>query len=264
MKSYYWAGLLVALLVVVAFLLSAQRRARRDADTARLERTEARLAAERYQSQYKAAIADLSANKAQVAMLQEQHNTLSKAQREMESELRNSLKSKDVTISELQGKLTVNILDRVLFNSGDSKLKPEGEAVLKKIAAVLANHPNRQILVIGHTDNVPIRFNRQKYASNWELSTTRSTSAVRFLTETGGVSAKRLAAVGYGEHHPLADNATPEGRAQNRRIAVVILAEDLLAPAVDEAHLPEPLPPADAAERVPASLEPVVPPAPAN
>src|SRR6185436_14647829 len=114
---------------------------------------------------------------------------------------------KDVTISELQGKLTVNILDRVLFASGEAELKPEGEKVLAQLASVLTQHTNRQIYVIGHTDNVPIRgsvFSR--YSSNWELSTARAVSAVRFLMEKAAVDPTRLAAVGYGEYHPIADN----------------------------------------------------------
>ena len=75
----------------------------------------------------------------------------------LEDEMRSDLESKDVTISNLQGKLTVNILDRVMFDSGEAVLKPDGEAVLRKIAAILAGHPELKIHVIGHTDNVPIR-----------------------------------------------------------------------------------------------------------
>ena len=148
-------------------------------------------------------------------------------QRQIEDQMRAAIQSKDITISELQGKLTVNILDRVLFASGEAELKPEGEHVLAQVASVLNQHTNRQIYVIGHTDNVPIRasaFNR--YPSNWELSTARATAAVRYLTEKAGVGSAQLAAVGYGEFHPIADNSTAEGRARNRRIAIVVLPEN--------------------------------------
>ncbi len=142
--------------------------------------------------------------------------------------MRAALQSKDITISQLQGKLTVNILDHVLFDSGEGALKPEGQEVLRRLAAVLTTHTNRALHVIGHTDNVPIRVSaRSRFASNWELSTARATAAVRFLHEQAGVNPKQLGALGYGEFHPVADNATPEGRAKNRRIAVVILPEDL-------------------------------------
>ena len=124
--------------------------------------------------------------------------------------------------------LTVSIQDRVLFDSGEADLKPAGAAVLRKVATILASHPNLKIHVIGHTDNVPIRpAARNRFPSNWELSTTRATAAVRFLTEIAGVDPRRLGAVGYGEFRPVADNTTPEGRARNRRIAITILSEEL-------------------------------------
>jgi chemotaxis protein MotB len=129
----------------------------------------------------------------------------------------------------LQGKLTVNILDRVLFDSGEADLKPAGAAVLRKVATILASHPTLKIHVIGHTDNVRIRAAaRNRFPSNWELSTARATAAVRFLTENAGVDPRRLGAVGYGEFRPVADNSTPEGRARNRRIAITILSEELV------------------------------------
>jgi chemotaxis protein MotB len=161
--------------------------------------------------------------------------------------MRSALESKDITISELQGKLTVNILDKILFDSGEAELKPEGEKVIQKIATVLAQYPDRQIHVIGHTDNVPIRVGpRTKFASNWDLSTARAIAAVRFLCEKAGGDPRRLGAVGYGEFHPIADNSTAEGRAKNRRIALVVLPEELsgaerkpqIAPVVPTSNAP--------------------------
>jgi chemotaxis protein MotB len=164
--------------------------------------------------------------------LEREKEAVAQAQKNLENEMRNALQSKDITISELQGKLTVNILDRVMFDSGRAELKAEGQQLLLKLAAVLAKVPNRQVLVIGHTDNVPIRASRHLYASNWELSTARANAAVRFLSETAKVDPRHLGAVGFGEFRPVADNSTPQGRAQNRRIAIVILAQDFLAPDV--------------------------------
>ncbi len=159
-------------------------------------------------------VADLESEKAMAAQLA----------RGLEDEMRADLESKDVTISKLQGKLTVNILDRIMYNSGEAILQPGGEAVMLKIAALLAQHPELKIHVIGHTDNVPIR---SRFASNWELSMARALAAVHFLTEKAGVDPRRAGAVGYGEYRPIADNATPEGRARNRRIAITILPEEL-------------------------------------
>jgi chemotaxis protein MotB len=122
----------------------------------------------------------------------------------------------------------VNILDRVMFDSGEAILKPAGESVMRKVAAILAEHPQLKIHVIGHTDNVPIRPEaRTRFASNWELSTARALAAVHFLTEKAGVDPRRVGAIGYGEYRPLADNMTAEGRARNRRIAITILPDEL-------------------------------------
>ena len=166
----------------------------------------------------------------QVADLEQEKAAAAQISHGLEDEMRADLESKDVTISKLQGKLTVNILDRVLFDSGEAILKPAGESVMRKIAALLAAHPNLKIHVIGHTDNIPIRPEAHgRFASNWELSTARALAAVHFLTELAGVDPRRVGAVGYGEFRPIADNATTEGRSKNRRIAITILPDELAA-----------------------------------
>lgn len=190
--------------------------------------------------------ADLQARLAELE--QEKTQTVTSA-RSLEDQLRAELESKDVTISQLQGKLTVNILDRILFDSGEAVLKPDGDAVLQKVASILKQHPELKVHVIGHTDNVPIRATaRSRFPSNWELSTERALAAVRFLTERAGIPPQRLGAVGYGEFRPIADNTTAEGRARNRRIAITILPDELVgadtvptatnAPSADSATTP--------------------------
>jgi len=170
---------------------------------------------------------DLIANlKTQVADLQQEKDMAGQMARNLESEMRADLESKDVAISNLKGRLTVTIVDRVMFDSGEAVLKPDGAAVMKKIASLLASHPKLKIHVIGHTDNVPLRSGA-RFASNWELSTARALAAVHYLTEKAGVDPRRVGAVGYGEFHPIADNATAEGRAKNRRIAITILPDEL-------------------------------------
>ena len=135
------------------------------------------------------------------------------------------------------------MLFRSLFNSGEAELNPGGEAVMRKLAAFLTQHPNLKIHVIGHTDNVPIRPEaRSRFASNWELSSARALAAVHFLTERAGMDARRLGAVGYGEFRPVADNATAEGRAKNRRIAIVILPDELMGVEAAPAAPSEPEP----------------------
>jgi chemotaxis protein MotB len=174
----------------------------------------------------------------------------------LEDEMRSALESRDVTISNLQGKLTVNILDRVMFDSGEAILKPDGESVLRKVAGLLAGHPELKIQVIGHTDNVPIRT---RFPSNWELSAARALAAVHFLTEKAGVDPRRVGAAGYGEYRPIADNSTAEGRARNRRIAIAILPEELAS--ADAAPAARPDAAADTqpkSEAPPAPAEPPV------
>ena len=98
----------------------------------------------------------IAALQSQVADLEKEKEQAAQMAKGLEDEMRADLESKDVTISKLQGKLTVNILDRVMFDSGEAILKPDGETVMRKIAAILAGHPKLKIQVIGHTDNVPI------------------------------------------------------------------------------------------------------------
>ena len=170
----------------------------------------------------------IAALKGQVADLEKERDTAEQMSKALENEMRSQLQSQDVTISNLQGRLTVSIVDRVMFDSGEAVLKPDGQAVMQKIASILREHPQLKIQVIGHTDNVPIRpAARARFASNWELSTARALAAVHFLTEQAGVDPRRVGAVGYGEFRPVADNATPEGRAKNRRIAISIVPDEL-------------------------------------
>jgi chemotaxis protein MotB len=185
-------------------------------------------AAEQAKAEHDLLKTQLEQSQDQIKTLLQATEAASKAQESLEQQMRHALESKDVTISELQGKLTVNILDRILFDSGEAELKTEGMQVLDQVAKVLAQFPNRQIHVVGHTDNIPIRSTaRSRYPSNWELSTSRATAAVRYLCEHAGVDPKRMGAIGYGEFHPVADNASAEGRAKNRRIAIVVLSEEL-------------------------------------
>lgn len=175
----------------------------------------------------------------------------------LEDQMRQEVQSRDVTISELRGRLTVDILDRVLFDSGESRLRPEGEAILARVAQVLSRFPGRALQVVGHTDNVPIR-NRtpEGFTDNWALSAGRAVSAVRFLVDKAGVDPRRLTAVGCGEFHPLAPNDAPEGRARNRRIAIVVLPEELAAADLTK---PKPAPEPSVVPPTPVGPEPGLP-----
>ncbi|RMG35979.1 MAG: flagellar motor protein MotD [Gammaproteobacteria bacterium] len=119
-------------------------------------------------------------------------------------------------------RIEVDMKARLLFSSGDARLSDDARAALAQVANSLMAIPN-PVQVEGHTDNVPI--SNAIYRSNWELSAARAASVVQFL-ETRGVDPRRLAAVGRGEYHPIANNDTEAGRAQNRRVTLLILGAE--------------------------------------
>ncbi|GBD90557.1 motility protein B [bacterium BMS3Abin04] len=116
--------------------------------------------------------------------------------------------------------ITIRILDNILFTSGDAELNPKAESVLHKLALVLKKVPN-DIRVEGHTDNIPIKNNL--FPSNWQLSVARATNTAYYLMKNEGLSPEKVSIVGYAEYKPIATNDTPEGRALNRRVDIVIL-----------------------------------------
>jgi chemotaxis protein MotB len=151
--------------------------------------------------------------------LAEMQSTQDALRRQMEEEILRG----EITISELQGRLTVNLVDRILFDSGKADVKPAGIEVLKRVGEILKGVSDKEVRIEGHTDNVPISERlRPTFASNWELSAARALNVLHFLQDQVGIPGERLAANGFGEYRPLADNTTPEGRAQNRRIQIVL------------------------------------------
>jgi len=138
--------------------------------------------------------------------------------------LKDQINAGQVQITQLAGRLSVNMVDKILFNSGEASVKIEGEKVLLQVGAALKNIQDKAIRVEGHTDNVPIASTLQgRFPSNWELSTARATAVVRYLQDKAGIAPDHLIAAGYGEYRPIASNTTPEGRAQNRRIEIVLV-----------------------------------------
>ena len=115
--------------------------------------------------------------------------------------------------------LVLNLADTVLFESGRSDLSDRAEHFLDGLAQILLAS-GKQIRVEGHTDNVPIHTSR--YQSNWQLSTDRATNVIMYWIAKYPTAAPRLSAVGYGEYHPIASNATATGRAMNRRIEILL------------------------------------------
>lgn len=126
----------------------------------------------------------------------------------------------DIDVEVRGGKVHVSISDKLLFASGSARVNAAAEGVLENISTVLNDHRDLNVIVEGHTDNVPVKINGVR--DNWELSTLRATAVVRKLTETFYVDPARLSAAGRAEYDPRADNDTAEGRAANRRTEIVI------------------------------------------
>lgn len=149
---------------------------------------------------------------------------LRSTQDELVSELKNEIADKTVQVERIRDQLRVDMVDEVLFDSGEATLKPAGIAVFGKIGAVLAKAKDRRIEVQGHTDNVPITGALAKrFPTNWELSVARATNVVRFLQEQAKVDPSRLSASGFAEFHPKGPNDTEAGRRQNRRIEILLI-----------------------------------------
>lgn len=143
-------------------------------------------------------------------------------------EMKQEIDTGDIKITKAVDRLSVNLVEKILFDSGEAELKPEGLKVIKRVGDILKNVSDKQIRVEGHTDNVQIGTRmRHKYPSNWELSTARATNVVRYLQDNVGIKAKQLSAAGYADSKSVASNRTQKGKAKNRRIEIVLLPLDM-------------------------------------
>jgi chemotaxis protein MotB len=141
-----------------------------------------------------------------------------------------------------RGLVVTVVTDDVLFALGSATLRPQGNAVLDAIAPALKTLPN-QVTVEGHTDDLPISG---RFGSNWELSTERATSVLRYMLDRHGVTAKRLSAAGYADQRPLTPNISPAARSANRRVEVIVRAtplDELPGATPAAAAVPKPIPP---------------------
>ena len=144
------------------------------------------------------------------------------------SDLKNQIENQEVAIKTFKEEISVTFVDRILFEFGRAKITPGGRKILGKIGDTLKNVKGKQIRVVGHTDNVPISPGyHYKFPSNWELSAARAASVVNYLQNDLSLDPTNLEAVGRSFYEPIASNETSKGRAQNRRVNIII------APKVD-------------------------------
>ncbi len=142
--------------------------------------------------------------------------------------LKSQIAAGQIELSELKGKLTVKLKDKILFASGSAYIGREGKAALDNVAEAFKGLQGRGVLVAGYTDNVPT--NPKVFPTNWELSTARAIAVVKYL-QSKGVDPVMLGAAGFSEYRPVADNDTSEGRSLNRRIEIALTAADYTPPA---------------------------------
>ncbi len=136
-------------------------------------------------------------------------------------------KNQGLKVTRKNGKIYISMENKLLFDSGSWKIKPGGRDAIKTIANILSINPDVEVMIEGHTDNVPYHGKGQ-IKDNWDLSVKRATSVVRQLLKNEHIDPKRLIPAGRSKYLPVADNSTPQGRAKNRRIEVI------LTPRLDE------------------------------
>ncbi len=138
-----------------------------------------------------------------------------------------NFEGKGLTVEQRDGKIYVSMENKLLFQSGSWAVGAQGKQAVQQLGSVLADNPDINILIEGHTDNVPYKGNSQ-LSGNWDLSTKRATAIVNILRENTAINPKNLTAAGRGEYAPVASNDNAEGKAKNRRIEVI------LTPKLDE------------------------------
>ncbi len=171
-------------------------------------------------------VAALRTENEELKKTKEKVQQTSKTYESMLEKMKTEIAQGQVTITELKGRLTVNMVDAVLFDSGQAEVKKQGQEVLDKVVDVLKDVQGKAIRVEGHTDNVPIHGNlTKKYPTNWELSAARATNVARYLQKMG-IDPTLLSTAAFGEYRPVTPNDTKEGRAKNRRIEIVLINKD--------------------------------------
>lgn len=151
---------------------------------------------------------------------------LKKTYTNLVDELKDEIKKGEIAVTQLRDKLSLSMVDKILFDSGSADVKKDGKKVLDRVAEILKKVTDKQIRIEGHTDNVKIGPRiAKKFPTNWELSNARATNVVRYLQEKG-VDPKLLSPAGYAEYKPIESNDTEEGKSRNRRIEIVLIPVD--------------------------------------
>lgn len=163
-------------------------------------------------------------NQEQMKKMNAQLTKKDKELKNIQNKLKDALlgfKDKGLTIETKHGKVYVSMEEKLLFSSGSWQVSKDGIKALQEIAVVLGNNPDIDIMVEGHTDNVPL-VGKNQVKDNWDLSVMRATSITKTLLDNTGISPTRILPCGRSEYMPLVDNKTPEHRAKNRRTEIIL------------------------------------------
>ncbi len=161
-------------------------------------------------------------------------NEMQRMAKEIQQYIIDANLSSFVRVEVSKWKLKIVPVAPFLFRPGSAALRPEGKAFLTALSKFFLFSPTAQVRITGHTDNIPIKTPR--FPSNWELSCARATSVMRYLIDECGLDPLTLSAVGYGPYKPIASNATPEGRAKNRRVEIELIQRPGLPVQLPEAE----------------------------
>lgn len=152
---------------------------------------------------------------------------LKKTYTNLVDELKSEIQKGEIAVTQLRDKLSLSMVDKILFDSGSADVKKDGKKVLDRVAEILKKVADKQIRIEGHTDNVPIGSRiAKRFPTNWELSNARATNVVKYLQEKG-IDPKLLSPSGYSEYRPVESNDTDAGKAKNRRIEIVLIPLDV-------------------------------------
>ena len=174
---------------------------------------------------------ELNKKKSVIEIQQNVIRLLDDTKHTIESSLKDQIDAKgaetEKSVTDQVENLKLILVDRILFASGSTEIKPEGKQLLLSIANSLNEDSRHQIIVAGHTDNLPPSHQlSETYPTNWDLSAARASKVVRFLQHVGKIDPARLSVRGYGPYRPVAANTTREGQQNNRRIEIILAPAD--------------------------------------
>lgn len=167
---------------------------------------------------------ELAKSAASLELAKEEAASKEAAQAELQGKLSALLEEgQGQVLKGADGRLTLQLVDKVLFKSGEAELTRRGERVMARVGLALKEMQDKQVWVQGHTDNVPVQKNNELFATNWELSAARALTVVHFLEDTSNVDPRRLAAAAFGSHRPVSRRK----KSKNRRIEIVLFPRDV-------------------------------------